>query len=140
MCHINYCIFADKKSCLTSKRMLFAEFSTIAKSLPQLRWNTHKSLILSYSEYLGRIFKKKLAIPNKSRTFALTRTRQASSQCLNRRVVLFYYGTSYKTGEDGKQHILARFDWKKRPNNRKIEFELKIIAFLLYIFYVWTVL
>ena len=46
----------------------------------------------------------------------------------------------YKTGEDGKQHILARFDWKKRPNNRKIEFELKIIAFLLYIFYVWTVL
>ena len=25
---------------------------------------------------------------------------------------------------------------KKRPNNRKIEFELKIIAFPLYIFYV----
>ena len=37
VCHINYCIFADKKSCLTSKRMQFAEFSTIAKSLPQLR-------------------------------------------------------------------------------------------------------
>ena len=52
---INCYIFADKKSCLTSKRMQFAEFSTIAKSLPQLRWNTHKSLILSYSEYLGRI-------------------------------------------------------------------------------------
>ena len=59
MCHINYCIFADKKSCLTSKRMQFAEFSTIAKSLPQLRWNTHKSLILSYSEYWGRILDKK---------------------------------------------------------------------------------
>ena len=43
---------------LTSKRMQFAEFSTIAKSLPQLRWNTHKSLILSYSEYLGRFLYK----------------------------------------------------------------------------------
>ena len=40
--------------------MQFAEFSTIAKSLPQLRWNTHKSLILSYSEYLGRILIKKI--------------------------------------------------------------------------------
>ena len=29
----------------------------------------------------------------KSTTFAHTRTRQASSQCLNRRVVLFLYGT-----------------------------------------------
>ena len=27
----------NEKSCLTSKRMQFAEFSTIAKSLPQLR-------------------------------------------------------------------------------------------------------
>ena len=33
----SYSVFADKKSCLTSKRMQFAEFSTIAKSLPQLR-------------------------------------------------------------------------------------------------------
>ena len=41
-----------------------------------------------------------------------------------------------KTGEDGKQHILTRFDRRKRPNNRKIESELKTIAFLLYIFYV----
>ena len=60
MCHINYCIFANKKSCLTSKRMQFAEFSTVAKSLPPLRWNTHKSLILSYSEYFGRIFEKNI--------------------------------------------------------------------------------
>ena len=63
---------------------------------------------------------KKLAISNKSRTFALTRTRQASPRCSNVRVVLFYYGTSYKTGEYGKQHILARFDWKKRPKNKGI--------------------
>ena len=34
---INCYIFANEKSCLTSKRMQFAEFSTIAKSLPQLR-------------------------------------------------------------------------------------------------------
>lgn len=34
---VNYCIFADKKICLTSKRIQFAEFSTVAKSLPQLR-------------------------------------------------------------------------------------------------------
>ena len=55
---INCYIFANEKSCLTSKHMHIAEFSTIAKSLPQLRWNTHKSLILSYSEYLGRISDK----------------------------------------------------------------------------------
>ena len=32
-----------------------------------------------------------LLVSNKSTTFAPTRTRQASSQCLNRRVVLFLY-------------------------------------------------
>ena len=50
--------FCRQKSCLVSKRMQFAEFSTVAKSLPPLRWNTHKSLILSYSEYFGRILHK----------------------------------------------------------------------------------
>ena len=40
--------------------MQFAEFSTIAKSLPQLRWNTHKSLILSYSADFSVILSKKL--------------------------------------------------------------------------------
>ena len=35
------------------------EVKTIAKSLPLLRRNTHKSLILSYSEDFGRISKKK---------------------------------------------------------------------------------
>ena len=49
---------------------------------------------------------------------------------------LFIMTQLYKTGEDEKQHILAQFEWKNSPNNRKIEFELKIIAFLLYIFYV----
>ena len=39
--------------------MQFAEFSTIAKSLPQLRWNTHKSLILSYSADFSVIVKEK---------------------------------------------------------------------------------
>lgn len=34
------------------------EVGTIAKSLPLLRRNTHKSLILSYSEDFGRIFRK----------------------------------------------------------------------------------
>ena len=54
VCHINYCIFAYEKSCLTSKRMQIAEIRTVAKSLPPFRCETHKSLILSYSEYLGR--------------------------------------------------------------------------------------
>ena len=58
VCHINYCIFAYEKSCLTSKRMQIAEIRTVAKSLPPFRWDTHKSLILSYSEYFGRILAK----------------------------------------------------------------------------------
>lgn len=36
VCHINYCIFAYEKSCLTSKRMQIAEIRTVAKSLPLL--------------------------------------------------------------------------------------------------------
>ena len=36
--------------------MHIAEIRTVAKLLPLLRENTHKSLILSYSEYLDRIF------------------------------------------------------------------------------------
>ena len=39
---------------------------------------------------------KSLVDSIKSTTFAPTRTRQASSQCLNRRVVLFSYGTLFK--------------------------------------------
>ena len=48
-----------EKSCLTSKRMNIAEVKTIAKSLPLLRLNTYKSLILSYSEPISMIFLKK---------------------------------------------------------------------------------
>ena len=40
--------------------MHIAEVVTIAKSLPLLRLNTYKSLILSYSADYRRIFKKKL--------------------------------------------------------------------------------
>ena len=36
-----------------SIHMYIAEIRTVAKLLPLLRKNTHKSLILSYSEYLG---------------------------------------------------------------------------------------
>ena len=39
--------------------MHIAEVVTIAKSLPLLRLNTHKSLILSYSADYRRIFSKK---------------------------------------------------------------------------------
>ena len=39
--------------------MHIAEVVTIAKSLPLLRLNTYKSLILSYSADYRRIFKKK---------------------------------------------------------------------------------
>jgi len=39
---------------------------------------------------------KKFVDSIKCITFAPTRTRQASSQCLNRRVVLFSYGTLFK--------------------------------------------
>lgn len=41
--------------------MHIAEVVTIAKSLPLLRLNTYKSLILSYSADYRRIFRKKLA-------------------------------------------------------------------------------
>ena len=40
--------------------MQIAEIRTVAKSLPPLRWNTHKSLILSYSADFSVIFSKKL--------------------------------------------------------------------------------
>ena len=59
---INCCIFANEKSCLTSKRMHIAGNRTIAKSLPQLRWNAHKLFILSYSKYFGRILMTKFLI------------------------------------------------------------------------------
>ena len=39
--------------------MQIAEIRTVAKSLPPLRWNTHKSLILSYSADFSVIFWKK---------------------------------------------------------------------------------
>ena len=38
--------------------MYNTEVKTITKSLPLLRWNTCKSLILSYSAYFSRIFRK----------------------------------------------------------------------------------
>ncbi|MFW9602890.1 MAG: hypothetical protein ACMV1B_11320, partial [Prevotella sp.] len=44
--------------------MHIAEVVTIAKSLPLLRLNTYKSLILSYSADYRRIFRKKTAVPN----------------------------------------------------------------------------
>ena len=44
--------------------MHIAEVVTIAKSLPLLRLNTYKSLILSYSADYRRIFPKNLAFPN----------------------------------------------------------------------------
>ena len=67
---------------------------------------------------LGRIpltnlrffFFKKNGYSKLKQYLCTTRTRQASPRCSNVRVVLFYYGTLYKTGEDRKQHILARFD------------------------------
>ena len=42
--------------------MHIAEVVTIAKSLPLLRLNTYKSLILSYSADYRRIFKKNIGI------------------------------------------------------------------------------
>lgn len=43
--------------------MRIAEFRTIAKSLPLLRWKTRKQLILSYSAVFSVIFNKKAASP-----------------------------------------------------------------------------
>ena len=45
--------------------MHIAEVVTIAKSLPLLRLNTYKSLILSYSADYRRIFKKKIQLYHK---------------------------------------------------------------------------
>lgn len=42
--------------------MHIAEVVTIAKSLPLLRLNTYKSLILSYSADYRRIFRKKTSL------------------------------------------------------------------------------
>lgn len=47
--------------------MHIAEVVTIAKSLPLLRLNTYKSLILSYSADYRRIFRKKWPFFGKSK-------------------------------------------------------------------------
>ena len=53
--------------------MHIAEVVTIAKSLPLLRLNTYKSLILSYSADYRRIFpKKSLILTHKPPFFAKT--------------------------------------------------------------------
>ena len=53
-------------------------------------------------DFLGSFYsfssKKKFGYSKLKQYLCTTRTRQASSQCLNRRVVLFYYGTLYKDG------------------------------------------
>ena len=89
-------------------------------------------------DFLGCFYsflQKKFGYSKWKQYLCTTRTRQASSQCLNRRVVLFYYGTLYKTSEDGKQHILARFDWKSAGSNdpsKHTEFKIKIDLFCFY--------
>ena len=55
--------------------MHIAEVVTIAKSLPLLRLNTYKSLILSYSADYRRIFWKKLFWFLKAYSSALIKTR-----------------------------------------------------------------
>ena len=50
-------------------------------------------------DFLGCFYsflQKKFGYSKWKQYLCTTRTRQASSQCLNRRVVLFYYGTLYK--------------------------------------------
>jgi len=49
--------------------MHIAEVVTIAKSLPLLRLNTYKSLILSYSADYRRIFGKKTIMSTELNTF-----------------------------------------------------------------------
>ena len=51
--------------------MHIAEVVTIAKSLPLLRLNTYKSLILSYSADYRRILVKNLAVLTKKCIFAV---------------------------------------------------------------------
>ena len=48
--------------------MHIAEVVTIAKSLPLLRLNTYKSLILSYSADYRRIFPKKISVVGDGRS------------------------------------------------------------------------
>ena len=78
--------------------MQIAEIRTVAKSLPPLRWNTHKSLILSYSADFSVIFVKK---PCK-------RARKTSHESLFRypltqsaEPILRTYRQSISKGEDG---------------------------------------
>ena len=70
-------------------------------------YSASKAYQINYMEALRKKEVKKSTVKNnflskslvdsiKSTTFASTRTRQASSQCLNRRVVLFSYDTLFK--------------------------------------------
>ena len=102
-----FCTFATDKSCLTSKHMHIAEIRTVAKSLPPLRWNTHKSLILSYSADFSVIFTEKKEFY--SRKVSLM-TKIGNK---NRLLCGFTFKTSYNSSQkywnvSGISHIHSR--------------------------------
>jgi len=70
--------------------MHIAEVVTIAKSLPLLRLNTYKSLILSYSADYRRIFEKKLLCARKKRKEESSNYKRKKQQWLLLHCCLFY--------------------------------------------------
>ena len=81
---------------------------------------------------------KSLVDSIKSTTFALTRTRQASSQCLNRRVVLFLYDEQQNPISETIRPMLPNRmtgSWITLPTDAlRIYFNLCIIKYFLNIF------
>ena len=70
--------------------MHIAEVVTIAKSLPLLRLNTYKSLILSYSADYRRILAKKLLCARKKRKEESSNYKRKKQQWLLLHCCLFY--------------------------------------------------
>ena len=86
--------------------MHIAEVVTIAKSLPLLRLNTYKSLILSYSADYRRIFSKNLCKGNKkhpkTKYFELLK-QEKPAKTWNIKNKIVYLWQKWKDNENDKR-------------------------------------
>lgn len=92
--------------------MHIAEVVTIAKSLPLLRLNTYKSLILSYSADYRRIFPKKLPFYYSGKSSTNSHAWVLDGWLLRERRVITRYAflpTQYHT--ESKEFVHANFGW-----------------------------
>lgn len=114
--------------------MHIAEVVTIAKSLPLLRLNTYKSLILSYSADYRRIFEKNLRDMDENNLTILL--QQGDRNAYKQLFIKYYsplceYASQYISDDDSEELVqeLMLFLWETREN-LVIETSLKSYLFI----------